>query len=299
MNSVLSYVTLMVLSFPLLGTLSVPVLRRWWPRRPLAGSMVFFALAFIGSFFLLFAAADHGSARYFSWPVVGFGVYLDLLTAAALVIVSVVSLQTILCSPRLWSIRDGFVSFLVFSLSCLALHALILSDNLLVFLFFWALLDFGAFYGQEWEPERTKRRRMRAFLVLQAASLTVIASAIYLTRSAPTTNFAYLIAHKEVLSPPILTALMMVIFIGVGIKTAGFPFSFWAAVATANGSAMPQFPLIYGVSAVLPGIYLLTRLHPILEHTLVPIPLVLAAAVCVGFVVFPFFEPNQPETASE
>ena len=171
--------------------------------------------------------------------------------------------------------------------------------HLLVFLFFWALLDLGAFYGQEWEPERTKRRRMRAFLVLQAASLTVIASAIYLTRSAPTTNFAYLIAHKEVLSPPILTALMMVIFIGVGIKTAGFPFSFWAAVATANGSAMPQFPLIYGVSAVLPGIYLLTRLHPILEHTLVPIPLVLAAAVCVGFVVFPFFEPNQPETASE
>ncbi len=300
MNSILSYLTLMVLSFPVLGTLSVPLFRRWYPQRPLVGTMVFFTLAFVSSFILLFLAAGQGSARHFVSSLFGFGVYIDLLTAGALVIVSVVSLQTILCSPRLWSIRDGFVSLVIFSLSCLALSALLLSDNLLTFLLFWTLIDVGAFYGQEWEPERTRQMRWRAFLTLQTASLIVLAAVGILSKSIETTDFAYLVSEKHAVNPLLLTWVMVITFVGVGFKTAGFPYSFWSAVATASSSALPQFPLIYGISAVLPGIYLLTRLHPVLERTLVPIPLVLAAAVVAGFAAFPLFEPrNQQDPVVE
>lgn len=296
METGLLYGAYFVLFMPLLAAATVPLLQRYLPKYPLLGSTILYGLGFVYSFMLMVLLTESNISHQVMVGGIQFGYYADNLTAAALLIISVVSWQTILCSPKLWRTRDGFVSLFIFSLSNLCLFALILTDNLLFFLLFWSALDLGVFFGREWDKSRTTTQRLRVFLILQISSALVLGAVTALLASHQTTSFARLIQLREQINPLLLTWVLSIIFLGVGFKTAGFPYSFWSPVALFQGSNLPAFPLVYGVAAVLPGIHLLTRLHPLFYSTLIPVPVILGVAVFAGFALFPFLE--NPQTSS-
>ncbi len=286
MELTLIYAPWFVFVMPLVTTLALPFFHRIIPLYSSVPSTFIYGLFFSYSFFLLVTLTERALVYQTNLYFFRFGLYADKLTAATLLIVSAVCWQTILTSPLLKDGQDGFLAYLSFPLLTLFLSAFLLSDSLIIALVLWLLLDFGVLYGQTWKNSKTDEHDWKVFLLLQASSFFMLGSGFALWSSQQMSNFSQLAQLASTLSPTMTTAALTIIFIGAGIKLGSFPYSFWTPISVSTQSSVQALPLMHGVSAVIPGIYLLTRLSPLYEITTIPIPFLLLGATFLGFLVF-------------
>lgn len=229
------------------------------------------------SFYLLLSLTDMTVSVHYTIGGLRIGFLVDQIGAAVLLILALVGWQTVTCTPKLWT-RAGFPTLVTYCISFAAMVLLTLSDSLTGFLAFWVTTDLSAFRIEEW----------KGFVILYSASFVTLLAALLFFATLGTTEFVVLYEKAEAISPPALTAALICLYIGVAVKTAGFTFSIWTKV-----SDDPPFPtylagtLSYGVAAVIPGVYLLTRVYPLADASLYPSELFIGLTIALILVLLP------------
>ena len=168
---------------------------------------------------------------------------------------------------RYWMLMDFFIG---------SMQLLVMADNLLVMFFGWEGVGFasyaliGYYYKDEEKywigPYPPSHCGMKAFVVTRAGDIGLLASIVIIYLTAGTVNFLDL-AHDvswaaDLARSGLLTATLLLMFLGPIGKSAQFPLHVWLPEAMAGPTTVSA--LIHAATMVKAGVYLVARITPIL-----------------------------------
>ncbi len=150
----------------------------------------------------------------------------------------------------------GFLSFFSFSMT-----GLVLSNNLLQTFLFWELVGLTSYLliGFWYSKPSAATAARKAFLINRLGDLGFYLGVILLFLYFGTLNFVDLKSEalRQTFSSPMLTALGVLVFMGVMGKSAQFPFHNW--LPDAMEGPTPVSALIHSATMVAAGVFLLSR----------------------------------------
>jgi NADH-quinone oxidoreductase subunit L len=196
------------------------------------------------------------------------GVYVDSITIVMLVVVSFVSLMV-----QIYSIgymkgdpRYGWF-FAVLSLFTASMLALVLADNFLLLYFAWELVGLCSYLliGYYSHLRSAAEAAKKAFITTRLGDVGLLIGIILLWRDTGTFNIYEVIhtAEEGQIRPEILTASVVLIFMGAMGKSAQFPFHVW--LPDAMEGPTPVSALIHAATMVVAGVYLVARTLPLFQ----------------------------------
>ena len=254
----------------------------FWGRRlprggdwvPLAAISISFLLS-LRYFALAMSAYDPGwRLELDSWvwldlgaAKISVGLLVDNITAVMLMVVTVVSGLVHLYSigymhgdPR-YSRFFGFLA--IFSFSMLGL---VLVDNFLLLYVFWELVGLSSYLliGFWYEKPSAAAACKKAFLVNRIGDLGFFVGIMIIFWKVGAFDFAsvYEGVASGVLSGGLLTVAGLCLFCGAVGKSAQFPLHVW--LPDAMEGPTPVSALIHAATMVAAGVYMVTRMFPIL-----------------------------------
>ena len=260
---------------PLLPAAAFVVLALFGPYLPRKGDWL--AILAIGAVFVLTfpiiadftnalaleGEAFAGVANSIQWMEVpghlelNFGVHVDGITIVMLVVVSFVALMVQVYSLGYMKgdARYGWY-YAVISLFVASMLALVLADNFLLLYFSWELVGLCSY---------------------------LLIAIILLWRETGTLNIQDIIVAAEAgeVGREILTASVVLLFLGAMGKSAQFPFHVW--LPDAMEGPTPVSALIHAATMVVAGVYLVARLLPLFELVAGGTELVLAIGLTTTF----------------
>ncbi len=152
----------------------------------------------------------------------------------------------------------------------LSMLGLVLSDNLMVLFVFWELTTLFSFLliGFEHESETSRENARQALLVTGGGGLMLLVGILLTGEAAGTYELSALTASGDLLRDHVLyVPILLCMIAGAFTKSAQVPFHFW--LPNAMTAPTPISAFLHSATMVKAGIYLLTRLHPILGGTMI------------------------------
>lgn len=149
-----------------------------------------------------------------------------------------------------------------------AMLGVVLSENLLLLLFFWELTSLSSFLliGY-WSGRAEARRAARLSLtVTGAGGLALLGGFLLLGWSAGSFRLSVILqSAAAVQADPLYPLMLALILLGAFTKSAQFPLHFWLPYAMA--APTPVSAYLHSATMVKAGVFLLARLFPVLSGT--------------------------------
>jgi NADH-quinone oxidoreductase subunit L len=226
-----------------------------------------FSLVF--SVFALYQVASTGPIQFaVDWIDLGpggsfsMGVDIDGLAAVMLVVVTFVSLMIQLYSGAFMEGDKRFAwYYAVLNLFTASMLGLVLASNFIQLYIFWELVGLCSYLlvGHWFEKESAKKAAQKAFIVTRVGDAALFVGIIMLWREAGTTSFEGVAnaAQAGFIGGSVLTAAVILVFIGAIGKSAQFPLHVW--LPDAMEGPTPVSALIHAATMVAAGVYLVAR----------------------------------------
>ena len=274
------------------------------PYLPRRGDWVAIAAMF-ATFVLVFpvtadftdALAQHGAefagaANSIQWLEVPgnielrLGVHVDGITIVMLAVVSFVSLMVQVYSLGYMhgDSRYGWF-YAVLSLFAASMLALVLADNFLLLYFSWELVGLCSYLliGHYSHLRSAAEAAKKAFITTRIGDVGLLIAIILLWRDTGTFNIQEVIAAAEAgtIRTEVLTASVVLLFLGAMGKSAQFPLHVW--LPDAMEGPTPVSALIHAATMVVAGVYLVARTLPLFELVAGASEMVLAIGLLTTF----------------
>jgi NADH-quinone oxidoreductase subunit L len=274
-----------------------PYLPRKGDWLAIAAIFTTFALTFPIIADLTSAIADHGpefggvtnSIEWMNVPghiTLNLGVHVDAITVVMLVVVSFVALMVQVYSLGYMKgdSRYGWY-YAVISLFVASMLALVLADNFLLLYFAWELVGLCSYLliGHYSHLRSAAEAAKKAFITTRLGDVGLLIAIILLWRDAGTFSIQGVIEAAEAgqIRTEVLTASVVLIFLGAMGKSAQFPFHVW--LPDAMEGPTPVSALIHAATMVVAGVYLVARTLPLFELVAGGQELVLAVGLMTTF----------------
>ena len=284
--------------------LVVALFGRFIPRRGdflvlLAGAAVFvMALLVLDDFQSVFRSGEFlpvaSNVQAFDWIniangffIIEFSTYVDAITVTMLIVVSSVALAVMVYSVGYMhgEVRYGwYFSLLAFFTA--AMLALVISGNFIVLYLAWEGVGLASYLliGFYWERQTAAEAAKKAFITTRIGDVGLLIGIILLWRVTGTFDIQETIQAVQdgMFSSTYLTVTMILIFAGAAGKSAQFPFHVW--LPDAMEGPTPVSALIHAATMVVAGVYLIARLMPIYDETLIARDVVLYIGLTTAFI---------------
>jgi NADH-quinone oxidoreductase subunit L len=271
------------------------------PRRgdwlAIAAMLVAFVLVFPVIADLTDALAEHGeefagAANSIPWFNVGsvlqieLGVHVDAITVVMLVVVAFVALMVQVYSLGYMRGDERYGWFYaVLSLFAASMLALVLAGNFLLLYFTWELVGLCSYLliGHYSHLRSAAEAAKKAFITTRLGDVGLLIAIILLWRETGTFDIQGVIAAAEAgqIRTEVLTASVVLLFLGAMGKSAQFPFHVW--LPDAMEGPTPVSALIHAATMVVAGVYLVARTLPLFELVAGGPELVLAVGLFTTF----------------
>ncbi len=259
-------------------------------------------LAMLASFLLVFpviadftdklAAGERFAANSVEWLripdqlTIELGVHVDAITIVMLVVVSFVSLMVQVYSLGYMRGDSRFGWFYaMLSLFAASMLALVLADNFLLLYFSWELVGLCSYLliGHYSHLRSASEAAKKAFITTRLGDVGLLIAIILLFRETGTFNIQEVIATAEdgQIGTEVLTASVVLLFMGAMGKSAQFPFHVW--LPDAMEGPTPVSALIHAATMVVAGVYLVARTLPLFELVAGANELVFAVGLFTAF----------------
>ncbi len=265
-----------ILWLPLLGVLALSILRNALPKKA-AGWLG--SLLVLGSFLLTVGALQQfndastaGALRQvlFTWGSgsfnLEFGLLADQIALWWLLVVTGVGFLIHVYSIEYMAPEKGYgryfaeMNYFIFAMSLL-----VLSDNFIGLLLGWANVGFASFlligFWNE-KPEALAAAR-KALLLNIAGELGMVVALALMFMSFGSFDFATVFAGAPSADQGIVTAIGLLLLLGILTKSAQFPLHTW--LPDAMQGPTPVSALIHAATMVTAGVYLVARAFPLFE----------------------------------
>ena len=221
----------------------------WLPGMP--GGVIDFAVPWI----------DLGAGGVF--PI---GAYVDGLAAVMLVVVGFVSLMVQLYSGAFMEGDSRFAwYYAVLNLFTASMLGLVLAPNFIELYIFWELVGLCSYLliGHWFEKPSAVKAARKAFIVTRIGDAALFVGIIIFWRATGTTSFTGIAeaAQAGFITGSVLTAAVVLVFIGAIGKSAQFPLHVW--LPDAMEGPTPVSALIHAATMVAAGVYLVARTYDI------------------------------------
>ncbi len=194
--------------------------------------------------------------------------YVDGLSLLFLLIVSLIGTFVVWYATGYLHGDRYLGRFLLYLLAFMgAMLGLVAADNLVLLLVFWELTSITSYLliGYYAHKPESRAAALQALLVTGMGGLALMAGLILLGRIAGTFEISELlqIDPSVVTDSPLFPATLILILLGAFTKSAQFPFHFWLPNAMAAPAPVSSF--LHSATMVKAGVFLLARLHPVLD----------------------------------
>ncbi len=196
------------------------------------------------------------------------GVYVDPITAVMLVVVSCIALAVQVYSLGYMhgDSRYGWF-YAVISLFAASMLALVLADNFLLLYFAWELVGLCSYLliGHYSHLRSAAEAAKKAFITTRIGDVGLLIAIILLWRETGTFDIQQVIAAAQdgAVRTEVLTASVVLLFLGAMGKSAQFPLHVW--LPDAMEGPTPVSALIHAATMVVAGVYLVARTLPLFE----------------------------------
>lgn len=194
------------------------------------------------------------------------GIYVDPLAAVMLVVVCFVSLMVQLFSGGFMEGHPRFAwYYAVASIFTASMLGLVVSPNFIQLYLFWELVGATSYliHGFFFERPAATYAALKAFIVNRVADTALFVGIIILWRQTGTTSFTGIAdaAQSGFISGSLLTAALIMVFLGCTGKSAQFPLHVW--LSNAMQGPTPLSALIHAAAMIVSGVYLVARTYDI------------------------------------
>jgi NADH-quinone oxidoreductase subunit L len=249
----------------------------WISVAALAGSLV-------ASVYMLVTVFQGGGEepyihQTFEWMRVGgvnidFGLYVDGLSAAVLVMVAAVACMVFTYAIGYMHEDPRFsIFFSIFSLFTACMFGVVTSSSLLQLMVFWEVMGLCSFLliGYYYERPDSRKAAFKAFITTRIGDMGFLLAVAALLGRFGTVDIPELMHKVEVLYEEGLTPEMAgflwlmcaLLFIGAVAKSAQFPMYIWLPDAMAGPT--PVSGLLHSATMVAAGVFLVLRSFPMFE----------------------------------
>jgi NADH-quinone oxidoreductase subunit L len=194
------------------------------------------------------------------------GVYIDGLAAVMLVVVTFVSLMVQLYSGAFMEgdRRFGWY-YAVLNLFTASMLGLVVAPNFIELYVFWELVGVCSYLliGHWFEKRSASRAAQKAFIVTRIGDAALFVGIIIFFAETGTTDFGDIsvAAQAGFIGGSLLTAALILVFVGAIGKSAQFPLHVW--LPDAMEGPTPVSALIHAATMVAAGVYLVARTYDI------------------------------------
>ncbi len=235
-------------------------------------------LAVLTSFVLFWVALtdllDNGPASFsFEWlttggSVLSWGVRIDPLSVIMLGLVSFVALGVQVYSWSYMAHEERFGwYFAAHALFAASMLTLVMADNLLLLYIAWELVGLCSYLliGYWYERRSAAEAAKKAFITTRIGDVGLLIGVILLFRETGTFSITAILdaAGSGAISPGMITASAVLLFLGAMGKSAQFPLHVW--LPDAMEGPTPVSALIHAATMVVAGVFLVARMLPLFE----------------------------------
>lgn len=199
---------------------------------------------------------------------IGFGLYIDGLTAMMLLVVTLVSFLVHVYSLGYMKGEPRYTFyFATLSLFTGSMLLLVTADNLLQLVIGWELVGLCSYLliGHYWEKKENSDAAIKAFITTRVGDVGMIFGVIVLFFAGGTFDIAKLneAAATGGITRAALVAGAALLFCGAIGKSAQFPLHVWLPDAMAGPT--PVSALIHAATMVVAGVYLVARVFGVFQ----------------------------------
>lgn len=273
----------LIVALPFLSVILIAAVGKRLPKKGSEIGVLNIGLAAIFSVMVLINnfignARVEGFTKSFDWFPFGdglsltFGLQLDGLTAVMFVVVTLISLMVHIYSVGYMHDDPRFTwYYTVLNLFTGSMLVLVIAPNLLQMLVGWELVGVCSYLliGFWWEEKKNSDAAIKAFITTKTGDVPFVLGIFVLFAAAGTFDIPSLIEQAEggELSNLVLTAGALLLFGGAIGKSAQFPLYVWLPDAMAGPT--PASALIHAATMVTAGVFLVARMFPVFEVSLV------------------------------
>ncbi|WP_244846706.1 NADH-quinone oxidoreductase subunit L [Caballeronia sp. SL2Y3] len=261
------------------GLLGKTVGRKGSHRVTILGVFISFILSAFVFYDVMMGASFNGTV--YEWMTMGslkmeVGFLVDSLTAMMMVIVTFVSLMVHIYTIGYMAEEDGYQRFFSYiSLFTFSMLMLVMSNNFLQLFFGWEAVGLVSYLliGFYFTRESAIYANMKAFIVNRVGDFGFLLGIGLLLAFAGSLNYGDVFAQGEKLAAMtfpgtswgLLTVACICLFIGAMGKSAQFPLHVW--LPDSMEGPTPISALIHAATMVTAGIFMVTRMSPLFEHS--------------------------------
>jgi NADH-quinone oxidoreductase subunit L len=263
-------VSLLFIAVPVLPLLAAPLSLLFGWRLPWRGGELVVGMTVLALAALLLLEGQHQTLQTSWFESGGFrltvGLDLSGLTWFAATVVAGVSLLIGIYSlGYMASEHDRPRFFAELALFIGAMLTLVLASSLILLFAAWEAVGIASYLliGFRQEPEAARPAAAKAFLMTRLGDLGLLMGWLLVLLALRTTDIAALLAavSQGAISPGMLTAIGLLLFLGAIGKSAQLPLTAW--LPDAMVAPTPVSALIHSATMVAAGVYLLLRLYPL------------------------------------
>ncbi len=167
------------------------------------------------------------------------------------------------------SAREGGPRFYAFLLLFMgSMLGLVLSENLIIMLVFWEMTSLASFLliGFRRQEAEARQGARLALMITGGGGLALLAAVVLMGQVVGSYELTVVLDSDQTLENHSLYPVVLVLFLlGVGTKSAQFPFHFW--LPHAMSAPTPVSAYLHSATMVKAGIFLLGRFFPVLSGT--------------------------------
>jgi NADH-quinone oxidoreductase subunit L len=194
------------------------------------------------------------------------GIYVDGLAAVMLVVVCFVSLMVQLYSGAFMQDDSRFAwYYAVLNLFTASMLGLVVASNFIELYVFWELVGLCSYLliGHWFERHSAAKAAQKAFIVTRIGDAALFVGIIMFWRATGTTSYQGIseAAQAGFIGGSVLTAAIILVFVGAIGKSAQFPLHVW--LPDAMEGPTPVSALIHAATMVAAGVYLVARTYDI------------------------------------
>ncbi len=199
----------------------------------------------------------------------GFSLRLDGFAWMFALLVTGIGFLVVLYARYYMSPKDPVPRFFSFLLAFMgSMLGIVIAGNLIILLFFWELTSIFSFLliGY-WSHTSGARDGARMALVITGfGGVALLAGVVLIGQIVGSYDLDQVLASGEVIRSHVLyLPALVLILLGTLTKSAQFPFHFW--LPNAMAAPTPVSALLHSATMVKAGVFLLTRLWPVMAGT--------------------------------
>ena len=265
--SLIAWITLIV---PLVAAALILLVTR--TNKPLAAGLAILSslLVFIGAWILFLG---HTDADYlgFNWIDLGknfsipFGLAIEPLSRTMLVIVASIAPLVFIFSLGYMKDEEGYWRYFAgLALFLFSMLGIVMADNLVMIYIFWELVGVSSYIliGHYFRKDSAADAAKQAFLVNRIGDFGFMLGILFIWLATHSITFSAINSSASNLSNLGLAIGVVLIFCGTVGKSAQFPLHVW--LPNSMEGPTPVSSLLHAATMVAAGVYLLTRIFPLL-----------------------------------